>query len=63
MGGEYGGEWIHVYAWLSPFAVHLELLHPVLASRFFTNSATWEALVFMYQGVKSQIIMYRIFHV
>ena len=36
---------------------------PVLASRFFTNSATWEALVFMYQGVKSQIIMYRIFHV
>ena len=21
----FGGEWIHVYAWLSPFAVHLKL--------------------------------------
>ena len=25
MGGEFGGEWIHVYIWLSPFAVHLKL--------------------------------------
>ena len=25
MGGEFGGEWIHVYAWLSPSAVHLKL--------------------------------------
>ena len=25
MGGEFGGEWIHVYAWLSPFAVCLKL--------------------------------------
>ena len=24
MGGEFGGEWIHVYVWLSPFAVHLK---------------------------------------
>ena len=23
--GEFGGEGIHVYAWLSPFTVHLEL--------------------------------------
>ena len=23
MGGEFGGEWIHVYVWLSPFAVCL----------------------------------------
>ena len=23
MGGEFGGEWIHVYVWRSPFAVHL----------------------------------------
>ena len=22
MGGGFGGEWIHVYVWLSPFAVH-----------------------------------------
>ena len=25
MGGEFGGEWMHVYVWLSPFAVHLKL--------------------------------------
>ena len=25
MGGEFGEEWIHVYAWLSPFTVHLKL--------------------------------------
>ena len=25
MGGEFGGEWIHVYVWLSPFAIHLKL--------------------------------------
>ena len=25
MGRGFGGEWIHVYAWLSPFAVHLKL--------------------------------------
>ena len=25
MGGEFGGGWIHVYVWLSPFAVHLKL--------------------------------------
>ena len=22
MGGEFGGEWMHAYVWLSPFAVH-----------------------------------------
>ena len=25
MGGEFGGEQIHVYAWLSPFGAHLKL--------------------------------------
>ena len=25
VGGEFGGEWTHVYAWLSPFPVHLKL--------------------------------------
>ena len=24
MGGDFGGEWIHVYVWLSPFPVHLK---------------------------------------
>ena len=25
MWGEFGGKWIHVYGWLSPFTVHLKL--------------------------------------
>ena len=25
MGGEFRGEWIHIYVRLSPFAVHLKL--------------------------------------
>ena len=25
MGGEFGGEWLHVRIWLSPSAVHLKL--------------------------------------
>ena len=25
MGWHFGGEWLHVYVWLSPFAVHLKL--------------------------------------
>ena len=25
-GGEFGGEWVHIYVLLSPFAVHLKLL-------------------------------------
>ena len=25
LGGELGGEWIHVYVWLSPFAAYLKL--------------------------------------
>ena len=25
MGEGLGGEWIHVYVWLSPFAVHIKL--------------------------------------
>ena len=28
--GEFGDEWIHVYAWLSPFAIHLKLSHIVI---------------------------------
>ena len=30
MGGEFGGEWIHVYVWLSPLAVHLKLTRCLL---------------------------------
>ena len=35
MGGEFGGEWIHVYVWLSPFTVHLKLL---FANRIYLNT-------------------------
>ena len=27
MGGGFGGDWISVYVWLSPFPVHLKLSH------------------------------------
>ena len=30
MAGEFGGEWIHVYLWLSPSAVYLKLSHYLL---------------------------------
>ena len=30
MGGEFGGQWIHVYVWLSIFAVHLKLSHNIV---------------------------------
>ena len=32
MGGKFGREWIHVYVWLSPFAVHLKLWQTLLIS-------------------------------
>ena len=32
IGGEFGGEWIHVHACLSPFAVHLKLSQLLLIS-------------------------------
>ena len=25
MEGEFGGQWIHVYVWLSPFTFHLKI--------------------------------------
>ena len=25
VAGEFGGEWVHVYVWLSPSAIHLKL--------------------------------------
>ena len=30
MGEEFGGEWIHVYVWLSPFAVPPETITTLL---------------------------------
>ena len=25
MGGKFGGDWVHVYVWLNPFAIYLKL--------------------------------------
>ena len=33
MGGEFGGDWIHVYVWLSPFAAHLNLSQHCLLAK------------------------------
>ena len=33
MGGEFGGDWIHVYVWLSPFAAHLKLSQHCLLAK------------------------------
>ena len=35
MGGEFEGEWIHVYAWLSPFAMHMKLSQ--IVNRLYSN--------------------------
>ena len=35
MRGEFEGEWIHVYVWLPPFAVHLKLSH--ITNRLYCN--------------------------
>ena len=32
MGGGFVGEWMHVYVWLSPFAIHLQLSQRCSAS-------------------------------
>ena len=45
MGGEFGGERIHVYVWLSPFTVHVRLSQhcmligyiPIQNKKFFKN--------------------------
>ena len=42
MGGGFVGEWMHVYVWLSPFAIHLQLsqrlmLTPIHLSDYFSS--------------------------
>ena len=34
IGREFGGEWIHVYVWLSSFAVHLKLSTLLIGYQF-----------------------------
>ena len=35
MGGAFGGEWMHVYLWLSSFAVHLNIANGPIQSFVF----------------------------
>ena len=43
MGREFGAEWIHIQAWLSPFAVHLKLSqHCLFITYTPTQSKTFE---------------------
>ena len=44
MGGEFGGEWIHVYVWLSLFTVHLKLSHCMFSSVLFSLSVVSDPL-------------------
>ena len=37
-GGEFGGEWMHVCVWLSPFAVHLKLSQHCLLIQLYPNT-------------------------
>ena len=37
--GEFGGKWIHVYVWLSPFAIHLK--HSVQFSHSVVSDSLW----------------------
>ena len=37
MGGEFGREWTHVYVRLSPFAVHLKLVH-ITVNQLYSNT-------------------------
>ena len=46
MRGEFGGEWIHVYVWLSPFAVRLKLFQHCLL----ISNASEQNIVFLVKG-------------
>ena len=46
MGGEFGGGWIHVYEWLSPFTVHLKPSQHV--HRLYPNTKFFFFLFFLF---------------
>ena len=50
MGGEFGGEWIHVYVWLSPLADHLKLslLQNLIASKRMVFGLNWKLTSLLY---------------
>ena len=38
LGEEFGGKWIHVYVWLSPFAVHLKTITALFVNQLYPNT-------------------------
>ena len=38
MGGEFRGEWTHVYVWLGPFTAYLKLLEHCLVNPLYPNT-------------------------
>ena len=59
MGGEFGGEWICVYVWLSPFTVHLKLsqyCYFAIPQHTHTHTHTHTQTVLPVQGVSVQTL-------
>ena len=59
MGGEFGGEWVHVYLWLSPFTVHLKLSQHCFQLRLKKNKMSNRASVAAVEKIKGENEMRR----
>ena len=58
MGEEFGGEWIHVYVWPSPFAVHLKLSQYYESATYFLGRIRLFALHLVQQDKEKTIKQY-----
>ena len=62
MGGGFGREWIHVYVWLNPFAIHLKLSKSVQKRKKETCSRSqWKTQDLIPRLSASQILFLGIF--
>ena len=50
-GGEFGGEWVRVYIWLSPFAIHLKY-HNIVGYTSIQNAFGAEDCAFTPEGCR-----------
>ena len=60
MKGGFGGEWIHVYIWLNPSAVHLKLPH--IVNRLYPNAKkkkfkVWGKKVYYHLQAKKEALV------
>ena len=55
MGGEFGEEWIHVYVWSSPFAIHLKLSQHYESAIYFLGRIRLFALHLVQQDKEKTI--------